>query len=229
MEGVQSYFAWNDCSSKSEDFLSKQIIAIRKTLKSEEAKEKQIEEEGKGGTNGGKEGEIKEESRRGSEEESKEVNDKRNDKPRNLPQLYTLKGYLHAKLDELDEEENCFNAALGKCKKDNEGYKKVIYESLVHICTLKAEKKKNEGENYGPCDGEVFAMRAHSAAYMQNNDNAIEFYEKALKLKETPEWCFGLALALIHKSVGRKSKINTGKIESLYRHAIQLDESYRQS
>ena len=208
MEDVQSYFTWNDCSSESEDFLRSQIKEIETTIKSEEAKEKQTESEGE------------------NEEGIEGENEEGDDKPRNLPQLYALKAYLHARLKDFKKAESCFNAALKKCNKDNEGYKKVIYESLAHLCTLRGKEKKENGEKYGPCDAEVFAMRAHSAAYLQNNQDAIDFYEEALKIRETPEWCFGLALALNAKSVGRTFKADTDKIESLYRHAIQLDKSY---
>ena len=208
MEDVQSYFTWNDCSSESEDFLRSQIKEIETTITSEEAKEKQTESEGE------------------NEEGIEGENEEGDDKPRNLPQLYALKAYLHARLKDFEKAESCFNAALKKCNKDNEGYKKVIYESLAHLCTLRGKEKKENGEKYGPCDAEVFAMRAHSAAYLQNNQDAIDFYEEALKIRETPEWCFGLALALNTKNVGRTVKADTDKIKYLYRHAIQLDKSY---
>lgn len=198
MEGVQSYFTWNDGLNKSEDFVQNQFDEIVKTIESEEAKEK----------------------------ESKGNDNDTEDKPRNLPQLYALKGYLHARLDKLDDAENCFIQAIGKCKKENEGYKKVIYESLAHLCALKGKQKNNDDKKYGPCDAEVFAMRAHSASYLRNDQDAIKFFEKALDIEETPEWCFGYALALNHNDVGRKNYDVTDKIERFYRRAIKLDASY---
>ena len=156
------------------------------------------------------------------------------DKKRNLPQLYALKGYLLTQVDvtikkNLQDAEDCFEKALENCKENNEGYKKVIYGSLTHLQDLKVEVNKKIDQS----NAEVLAMQAHAAAYLQNYQEAIDFYEKALKeekegpdKKETPEWLFGLALALIHKNVGRNNKFYSEKIECLLRHAIQLDDSY---
>ena len=156
------------------------------------------------------------------------------DKKRNLPQLYALKGYLLTQVDvtikkNLQDAEDCFEKALKNCKENNEGYKKVIYGSLTHLQDLKVEVNKKIDQS----NAEVLAMQAHAAAYLQNYQEAIDFYEKALKeekegpdKKETPEWLFGLALALIPKNVGRNNKFYSKKIECLLRHAIQLDDSY---
>ena len=108
MEDVQSYFTWNDCSSESEDFLRSQIKEIETTIRSEETKEKQTESEGE------------------NEEGIEGENEEGDDKPRNLPQLYALKAYLHARLKDFKKAESCFNAALKKCNKDNEGYKSYL-------------------------------------------------------------------------------------------------------
>ena len=70
-------------------------------------------------------------------------------KKRDLPRLYTLKGFLTHRCgefegnDDLLEEGKVFlEKALSECNTDNLGYKYVIISNLKHIATANEEKLK---------------------------------------------------------------------------------------
>lgn len=165
------------------------------------------------------------------------------DKSRNLPQLFALKGYLYTQLyckedgerKLLGDAEEFFLTALDKCGSEDDGYKKTIYASLIHLFHLNDEKddkiinyaaKFNQQESKLGSDAEVLAMQGHAAAYLHKYPEAITFYEKAMEKKVTAEWVFGLAFALIHRNVGKSTYTDTEKIEYLLRHAFSLDPTY---
>ena len=201
---IQCHFNWKwaDCTRKSKLFLNDRIDTIEGTIKAE----------------------LK--GRR-----------------RNLRQLYALKGFLYIQLyarDDRDDSrflndaENCFEEALKEY--GHEGYKAVIYGSLTHLFELKDESSKVtkyiakydeiNKRNEVSSNAEAWAMQGHSAVYLHRYQEAINFYEMAIEMIMIPEWLFGLALAFIHKNVGRSKYSDMDRIESLLRHVILLDSTY---
>lgn len=206
------YFTWEwaNCTKRSKLFLNDRIETIEGTIQSEEKMEKS----------------------------------------RNLPQLYALNGYLYTQLYRkedgerklLNRAEICFQTALQKCGSEDDGYKKIIYASLIHLFDLIDEKSK-VNDNISKFDDQepkvelgsneqVLAIQGHGAAYLHKYHEAITFYEMAMERQKemekqvTPEWLFGLALAYIHRNVGKATYSEMEKIEYLLRHAISLDPTY---
>ena len=202
------YFTWEwaSCTKRSKLFLNDRIQTIDGTIESEEMMD-----------NGG----------------------------RNLPQLYALKGYLCTQLyskeggerELLNHAESCFQTALTKCGSKDDGYTKILYASMIHLFDLK-DKKSNVDKyiskfhDQEPRDvafksnEQVLVMQGHAAGYLCKYHEAITFYEEAMAKNVTPELLFGLALAYIHRNIGKSTYSNMEKIEYLLRHAISLDSTY---
>ena len=164
---------------------------------------------------------------------------------RNLPQNYTILGFIYAELYRRTEDggenfltnaEECFQLALDECSEENSGYLAVIYGNLIYL----NEKFKNDDasrfikeyekisqrvdlENHA----EVLAMKGFTASFFHLHEESINFYQKALTLNKTAQWIFGLALVKMRRTVGRTDKTaERNEIEILLRQAMDLDPSY---
>ena len=132
---------------------------------------------------------------------------------RNFPQLYSLRGFLYVQLyqktenggDEfLEYAENSLTKALEECKEKNVGYKAIIYADLIHLKQMPKSvdeliKKYNALSENIENHPEVLAMKGYAASFFHSYNDAINFYEEALAHTRTPEWVFGLALAMQHR------------------------------
>lgn len=100
--------------------------------------------------------------------------------------------------------------ALDECKEENVGYKGVIYADLIHLKRKwKPEKADAWIREYSVLSEntenhpEVLAMKGYAASFFHCYEDAITFYEGILADERTPEWVFGLTLAMQHRQVGR--------------------------
>ncbi|XP_066928620.1 uncharacterized protein [Clytia hemisphaerica] len=183
-----------------------------------------------------------------------ELNAQSEDSPkRNFPQLYSLQGFLYTQLylkkesngaEYLQKAEKAFQNALDACEKESCGYRAIAYGNLIYFNHKKWSKNKSEDPQYQtqqiqceyneikkitniPKNPEVLAMQGYSANYFRMHNESINFYQEALKSKETAEWVFGLALVKLHGSAGmERTRQENDEIETLLRHAVELDPTY---
>ena len=166
---------------------------------------------------------------------------------RNLPQLYTLRGYLKTQLykrtddggnQSLNDAEDSFLSAYNASTTTDHkwGYLAVIYGNIIPLSQIKDDTKidisvvidaynelsqKMDLENHP----QVLAMKGFTANFMHCHQHAMQFYKRTLMIEENAEWLFGLALVKLHRDVGR-TKSENDEIEMLLRQALQLDPSY---
>jgi len=125
----------------------------------------------------------------------------------------------------------------------NVDYQLVIYGNLVHIYndmddyeTAKKYLKqydvinKQISKNTLSTHPEVLAMKGFALNYAKKYERAIECYSRALENEihqANPEWFLKLGFAKQRLSAGkRRSNKDAKEIEMLYRHAIQIDDTY---
>ncbi|XP_066928938.1 uncharacterized protein [Clytia hemisphaerica] len=164
---------------------------------------------------------------------------------RNLPQNYTLLGFIYSELyrraedageDLLTNAEDCFQQALNECSDGNTGYLAVIYGNLIY---LNEKLKNNDASSFVKeyrklshhinleNNAEVLAMKGFTASFFHAHAESINFYQKALTITKTAEWVFGLALVKMRRIRGRTDTIAERKeIEILLRQAMDMDPSY---
>jgi hypothetical protein len=122
------------------------------------------------------------------------------------------------------------------------GYQLVIYGNLVFLYNdMKNDEKALENlecyndlikqfSDTAATHPEVLAMKGFAFSHAMKYEDAIDCYSEALQndiRQNNPEWLIGLGFAKQWLSTGRRRLNEDAKeIEMLYRHAIQIDDSY---